>query len=129
MIQLYIYIYIYPLFLRFFSHIGYYRVLNRVPSFLYVYIVYVNPKLLIYPSPPPFPFGNHKFVFEVCESPSSLESTFHYTSVETDMLKLLYNTEHLSLKITMPAESVSISLGHNRVNSTKFFFVTPSSPF
>ena len=25
--------------------------------------MYVNPKLLIYPSPTPFPFGNHKFVF------------------------------------------------------------------
>ena len=33
---------------------------------------YVNPKLLIYPSSPPFSFGNHKFVFEVCECVSVL---------------------------------------------------------
>ena len=25
--------------------------------------MYVNPKFLIYPFPPPFPFGNQKFVF------------------------------------------------------------------
>ena len=29
--------------------------------------VYINPKLLIYPSPP-FPFGNHKFDFYVSDS-------------------------------------------------------------
>ena len=34
--------------------------------------VYVNTKLLIYPSPSPFPFGNLKFVFKVCESVSVL---------------------------------------------------------
>ena len=39
---------------------------------VYVY-VYVNPKPLIYPSlSPTFPFGNHKFVFYVCESISVL---------------------------------------------------------
>ena len=57
-----LYIYIYLLFWRFFSHIGHYRVLSRVPraiwqvliSYLF-YIqqcVYVNPNLPIYPSPP-----------------------------------------------------------------------------
>ena len=30
--------------------------------------VYVNPNILIYPSPPPFLFGNHKFIFYICES-------------------------------------------------------------
>ena len=30
--------------------------------------VYINPILLIYPYPHPFPFGNHKYVFYVCES-------------------------------------------------------------
>ena len=30
-IQLYIYIYMYLFFFRFFSHIGYYKVLSRVP--------------------------------------------------------------------------------------------------
>ena len=29
------------------------------------YWVYVNPNLLIYPSPSSFPFGNHKFVFQI----------------------------------------------------------------
>ena len=67
-----LYIYIFPF--RFFSLIGYYKILSIVPCaiqwvlvgylFFIKYCVYVNPKLLIYPSPPPpFPFGNHKFVF------------------------------------------------------------------
>ena len=58
-----LYIYIYPLFFRFFSHIGHQTVLSRVPcamqqvliSYLF-YIqqcVYVNPNLPIYPSLPP----------------------------------------------------------------------------
>ena len=58
-----LHIYIYPLFFRFFSHIGHYRVLSRVPcaiqqvlvSYLF-YVkqcVYVSPDLPIYPSPPP----------------------------------------------------------------------------
>ena len=56
-----LYIYIYPLFFRFFSHLGHYRVLSRVPcavqqilmSYLFYiqYCVYVNPNLPIYPSP------------------------------------------------------------------------------
>ena len=28
-------------------------------SFYFIYSMYVNPKLLIYPSPSPFPSGNH----------------------------------------------------------------------
>ena len=76
--------YIYPLFLRFFSHTGHYRVLSRVPcaiqqvliSYLF-YIqqcVYVNPNLPIYPSPsPPFPLGSHKFVIYVCVSIPALQ--------------------------------------------------------
>ena len=32
-------------------------------SILNIVVVYVNPKLLIYFSPPPFPFGKQKFVF------------------------------------------------------------------
>ena len=35
-------------------------------------VVVVNPKVLIYPSPSSFPFGNHKFVFCVYESVSVL---------------------------------------------------------
>ena len=66
-------------FFRFFSLRGFYKILSKVPcailqvlvSYLF-YIwsgVYVNPNLLIHPSShPPFPFGNPKFVFHVCES-------------------------------------------------------------
>ena len=52
-----------------FSHIGYLRTLSPLCytigscwlSILYIIVcVYVNPKLLIYPSPPCFPFSNHK---------------------------------------------------------------------
>ena len=56
-----LYIYIQPLFFRFFSHIGYYRILSRVPcaiqEVLADYLFYrqqcvsVNSVLLIYPSP------------------------------------------------------------------------------
>ena len=55
-----LYVYIYPLFFRFFSHIGHYRVLSRVPcaiqQVLICYLfyiqqcVYVSPNLPIYPS-------------------------------------------------------------------------------
>ena len=72
-----LYIHIYPLFFRFYSHIGHYRVLSRVPcavqqiliSYLF-YIqqcVYVSPNLPIYPSPL-FPPGKHKFIFCICDS-------------------------------------------------------------
>ena len=53
-----------------------YKILSRVPyaiqqvlfGYLFYMCVYVNPTLLISPSHPCFPFGNHKFVFEICES-------------------------------------------------------------
>ena len=75
-------LYIYPLFFRFFSHIGHYRVLSRGPcaiqqvliSYLF-YIqqcVYFNPNLPIYPSPTLHP-GNHKFIFNICNSISVLQ--------------------------------------------------------
>ena len=45
-------------------------------SLLIIYVIYSSVYMLIpnliYPSSPPFPFGNHKFVFEVCESVSVL---------------------------------------------------------
>ena len=78
-----LYIYIHPFHFSFFSHIGYYRKLNRVPCALqwelvgYLFYIQqcvcINPKLLIYPSPSPFLFGNHKFVFYVCKSVSVLQ--------------------------------------------------------
>ena len=63
-------------FLRFFSHIGHYRVQSRVPCaiqqglIMYLFYiqqcVYVNPNLPIYPSPP-HPLVT-MFVFSVCYS-------------------------------------------------------------
>ena len=41
----------------------------------------VNPKLLIYPSPAPFSFGNHKFVFYVC-GPISLFTSFKIPQIK-----------------------------------------------
>ena len=78
-----IYIYIYPLFFRFFSYTGHYRVLSRVPcaiqqvliSYLF-YIqqyVYVNPNLSIYPFPSLSP-SNHKFVLYICNSVSFVDT-------------------------------------------------------
>ena len=70
-----IYIYPYPLFFRFFSHIGYHRVLGRAPcatqrvpidhAFRIQWCAYANPTPPTHPSLTPVPFGNHKFVFEV----------------------------------------------------------------
>ena len=77
-----LYICMYPLFFRFFSHLGYYRVLSRVSCaieqvliscpFYMQQCVRVNPKHLSYPPPLFFPFGNHKIVFHVYESVSVL---------------------------------------------------------
>ena len=66
-------------FFRFFSTMGYYKILNVTPwAILVIYLSYiqwcvsVNSKLLVYLSPhlPNIPFGNHTFVFifYVCES-------------------------------------------------------------
>ena len=77
-----LYIYIYPLFFRFFSHIGHYTVLSRVPCAIHQVLVsylsyiqqcvYFNPNLPIYPSPS-LPPGVHKFVFYICNSISVLQ--------------------------------------------------------
>ena len=76
-----LYIYIYPLFFRFFSHVDHYRVLSRVPCatqwvlvdylFYIQQCVYFNPKLLIYPSPQPFPLVTIN-LFSMSVSPSGL---------------------------------------------------------
>ena len=64
-------------FFRFFSVIGYYKMLSIAPCahkdlvsnlFYIQYCVSANPKMLIYLSPTHFPFGNHKFDFYACES-------------------------------------------------------------
>ena len=75
MIQLYIHKYI--LLFRFIFLIDYYKLLKTVLCYTKcpcglahlctVVSVYANSKLLSFPSPsPPFPFGNHNFVFVVC---------------------------------------------------------------
>jgi len=56
------------------SHVGYYRILDRVPcsicrsSILCVTVCMFSSQALIYPPPPCFLFGNHKFVFAVNKS-------------------------------------------------------------
>ena len=75
-----LYMYIYPFFFIFFSHIGYYTILSIVLCvcvlvgclFYIQQYGYVNPKLLIYPFRPPFPFGNRKFDFQIYDSISVL---------------------------------------------------------
>ena len=58
-------VFVFTFFARFFSIIGYYKILNiltvpcAIQSVLVVWwYVTVNSKLLIYPSPPTFPFGH-----------------------------------------------------------------------
>ena len=68
---------------RFFYHIDYPMILGRVPhaiqqvpigqSFHIPQCAYTSPKPPDYPSPSPISFGNHKFVFKVCESISVLQ--------------------------------------------------------
>ena len=72
-------VYIYPFIFRFFSHIDYNRVLSRFPCAIYsrslvltylymvVCICQSQPSNLFIP-PQHFPFGNHKFGFEILES-------------------------------------------------------------
>ena len=73
-----LYGYVYSFFFRFFSHIDYQNIEYCSPvlhsrSLLVIYLVYssvclyVRPKLLIYSFSPHFPFGNHKFVFDICD--------------------------------------------------------------
>ena len=45
---------------------------SLVINFIYSSVYMLFPKFLIYLSSPPFPFGNHKFVFDVCETVSVL---------------------------------------------------------
>ena len=72
----------YTFFFRFFSRLGYYRVLNRVSyaiqqvliinSHLFHTCVFVDSNFPIYPSPL-FHFGSHKFLFSICDSISVLQ--------------------------------------------------------
>ena len=70
----YIYVCVY-IYFRFFSIIGYYKILNIIPCaiLLLIYFMYSSLYLLIpYSQFVPLPFGNHKIVFYVCESVSVL---------------------------------------------------------
>ena len=64
-------------FFRFFSIVGNYKILNIVLCYTvcpgyFICFIYGSVYMLISSSwfipPPPFPFGNHKIVFHVCES-------------------------------------------------------------
>ena len=69
--HIYTHVHTHIYFFIFFFIVVYYKILNMVTSaiqqILVVYLLYIqqfvsaNPKLLIYPSSPAFPFSNHKF--------------------------------------------------------------------
>ena len=75
-----LYVYIYPFFLGFPSHLGHHRVLSRVPcaiqqvliSYLFYtqcqQCIYVNPKLPIHPPPCPFCLGIDVWSLHLCLS-------------------------------------------------------------
>ena len=80
-----------PFSFRFYSHVDYHRILCRVPcatqqvpigqSFHLPQCAYTYPKFPVHlPRPPPVPFGNHKFVFKVCESISVLQISFTWNN-------------------------------------------------
>ena len=102
--------YICPLFFRLFSHTDHHRALSRVPCatqwVLVGYLFYkqecvcVNLKLLIYSSPRPFPFGNHKFVFEVCEPVSVL------------LISLFVSFFFVRFRIWVMSHGICLSLSH-----------------
>ena len=73
-----LYVYIYPLVFGFPSDLGHHRALSRVSSaiqqiqFSSLYIVvYICQSQFI--QPPPYIFGNHKFVLYICYSISALQ--------------------------------------------------------
>ena len=72
-ICVYIYIHIYMPYSR----------SSLVINFIYSSVYMLFPKFLIYLSSPPFPFGNHKFVFEVCETVSVFEILWFSKSINS----------------------------------------------
>ena len=91
-------LYIYLLFFRFLSHIGYYKVLSRVPcaiqQVLISYLFYIqwcvhgNPHLPIYPSCFLFPACNHTFVF-YCQFNKTYFLEAYHMSISTVLFQLL----------------------------------------
>ena len=87
--------------------------------------VCVNPNLLIYPSPTPFPFGNHKFVFYVLESLSVLQissfaSFFFLISHISDIVG------YLSFSVWLTSLSMIISRHISRENYNSKRYMHPS---
>ena len=94
------YVYIYPLFFRFPSHLGHHRALSRVPGAIHLvlisYLFYtqqcinVNPNLPVHPT-----LGNHKFVLYICDSISALQISssvpFFYIPHISDIINLFFS--------------------------------------
>ena len=97
-----LYVYLYPLFFGFPSHLGHHRSLSRVPcaiqqaliSYLFYtqQSIYVSPNLPIRPTPPS-PVGNHKFVLYICDSISALQISssvpFYQIPHISDIMRLI----------------------------------------
>ena len=70
--------------------------LYTCPSWLSILCVVVSghsSKLLIYPSPLRSPFGNHKFVSDICKSVSVLQmySFFHFSKIRFHLWVISYD--------------------------------------
>ena len=85
--MIHLYMYTHPFSFKFFSlcHKILGRILcatQQVPIIPVPQCAHANPKLLppVHPSLPPVPFGNHKFVFKVCESLSLLSHLYLFFS-------------------------------------------------
>ena len=129
-----IYIYTHPLFFRFFSHIDYHRILDRVPcaiqqvpigqSFHIPQFVCTNPTPPVCPSPhppPPVPFGNGKF-FKACESVSVLQIS-SFVSFFLDSTYKRYHMMFVFHCLTSLSMIISRSM-HVAVNGCISFFFT-----
>ena len=88
-----LYVYIYPLFFGFLSHLGHHRALSRVPcaiqqvliSYLFIHSgVYMSVPISQFIPPPPSPLGIHTFVLYICVSISVLHifQTFDFLSAQ-----------------------------------------------
>ena len=115
-----LYVYIYPLFFRFFSHVVYYRILSRVPCaiqqvlvdylFYIQQFVYVKPELLIYPSPK---YGTlHEFACHPCAGGMlicSVSFQFQYMCCRSEHSSFFfYNDIHHTYLLALLGEGVCL---------------------